>query len=591
MSTCSDDARLTGPVAMFLGVETSKWTIQQFVDAANFCMQHHVSTLFIKVFEVGSSAGDSQGIWYGGINSWDAIYQEVSKIVNVVPYGFLYGDTFNNLSTEIATATQLLQKYGKLCLDMEGSYWNNTNSAIWAGQLSSALVPVPGKLWLSCPANPKESGDLPYIQALSPAVNIYMPMVYSDYLNTTWVHDFAVPECIQPTLDLSQEFGPNNIQPIVQSWKATGVLALSCWYYGFAVQNPSLLDQVVQEFTVGQTTGGTSLQLDNNGCVMTVPKSFQLETEQLANVPGSPQGKQESQDLCGPWGAYASSESVPPGHQQKDTQENVDRYVDDMVDNLFGPSGFNHINFGGVLPDDMIKIFNYIRDDRHTLHYQTVSATLDNLYKIIDAGYIGLFSCNEADVTAWNKTTNAWEHAYPWQLSAGHVFPAAGYEKNTKNLICPDELNNSYQGYWPPIYKASDIGRSLTWMAAIQVVGPDANNPWLKAIPSGDPATWPQGFNAQNFSGGTQVTTTPPQPTVTIEQIAQKIWGSTNTGSPTGTGIYNAWLADYKASKFHGPPLTKEFSNDNWSQKPVTCQVFCSGQYEWDTSAHWYPYQ
>lgn len=77
-----------------------------------------------------------------------------------------------------------------------------------------------------------------------------------------------------------------------------------------------------------------------------------------------------------------------------------------------------------------------------------------------------------------------------------HILSILGLDKDG-DFICADPLNNSYQGYWPPVYLASRLNPS--WATVVQIVGPDPAHPWLKPIPSGDPTAWPQGYIGQNF--------------------------------------------------------------------------------------------
>jgi hypothetical protein len=244
MSTCQETAQVAGPVSLFLGVETFKWTIQQFVDAANFAKAHGISSLFVKVSEVGSA----QDVWYGGLAGFDTIYQRLQGIVNIIPYAFVYGNTYGNLQTEISIAKQFLTKYGKYCLDMEGSFWAQGLSASWATSFNNALLPVPGTLWISCPANPGENNQLPFLQAIDQATNAMMPMAYSDYLCATYPTDFSALGCLQPTFDLSDEFGVNNVVANILNAKNAGVLAISLWEYQMGAGNTNLLDQCVNAF-------------------------------------------------------------------------------------------------------------------------------------------------------------------------------------------------------------------------------------------------------------------------------------------------------------------------------------------------------
>lgn len=76
-----------------------------------------------------------------------------------------------------------------------------------------------------------------------------MPQQYTNYLASCW-QQFAQSgaRCLQPTVDLSQEFGPNDPIAIAKVAYNQGHTALSVWHYGSAVENPDLLDAVFRAF-------------------------------------------------------------------------------------------------------------------------------------------------------------------------------------------------------------------------------------------------------------------------------------------------------------------------------------------------------
>lgn len=246
---CAQDGQLMGPCSLFLGAETATWEVAQFVQAAQFARKHGISTLLIKCAEVTSRYGD---IWYGGMAGVDKIVQAVrAQGVRVLTYQFMWGNLYGALTTEISVVQQFLSKYDKHCLDMEGATWAGSNGQAWASQMNATLVNAPGKLFVSCPADPLQNDQLGFLQALSPSINVYMPMAYSSALDAIWQGDykqFYSQACLQPTLDLSQEFGANDPVAVAKHFRSAGCHAMSIWEYGFATQPPSLLDQVVAAF-------------------------------------------------------------------------------------------------------------------------------------------------------------------------------------------------------------------------------------------------------------------------------------------------------------------------------------------------------
>jgi len=76
------------------------------------------------------------------------------------------------------------------------------------------------------------------------------------------------------------------------------------------------------------------------------------------------------------------------------------------------------------------------------------------------------------------------------------------------------------------------------------------------------------------------------------KQAAESIWFSV-VQNPQGfhTGIAEWWYGEYKAGRFHGPPLTKELAYTNWDGKSGVVQVFPMGQVEFiDSQLKWVVY-
>lgn len=583
--SCADNAKFMGPVSLFLGIETADWNIPQFVQAAQFAKQHNITTLIVKCSEVGSKAGD---IWYGGMSQVQAIVQAIKGTgVNVLTYQFIYGDTDNNLTKEIEVANEFLNAFNSHCLDMEGSIWSNPLSSHWASAFNQALVSNNGKLFLSMPANPIESGQGPSFQNISPCVNVWMPMVYSNYLDTTWRTQLAQINniaCIQPTLDLSNEFGANDPLAIAKRAKASNILSISLWEYQFATANPGLTDAIVN--AMGGGTQPVAIQTNNKGMVLDVVESYQLETG-------------ESEDLCGPWAVSSLLYAGLPNKGARGTAEMVDVWTDNEV-NKYMTGG--QTNWQGSSIGDM---YNFMTDaidpqsHQRAIHWWDITPDLNRIRIALRAGYPVLVTANEQNVQ--EKSTGK-RPPYPWNLNANHIFPLMGLDKDN-DFIVADELNNNFQNYWPVVYKADVLQPS--WASVIQVVGPNPSNPWLKPIPSGDPTNWPANFNAQNFAGGTVPTSNFKQ------QSADQMWGAffaqlfvayeksgapapsdaTKSIPPTGSGIYKSWLNDFNAGKYHGPAMSWEYGSIDFNGHAIVKQLFGGGWYEWSNgNGTWFSY-
>jgi len=480
---CAQDGQLMGPCSLFLGAETATWTTAQFVQAAQFAKQHGISTLIIKCSEVTSKPGD---IWYGGMAGVDRIVQAVlAQGVRVLTYQFMWGNLQGALATEISVAQQFLSKYNKHCLDMEGSTWAGANGQAWASQMNATLVNAPGKLFVSCPADPIRNDQFGFLRALSPSINIWMPMAYSNALDSIWqgdYHQINSIACLQPTLDLSPEFGPNDPVAVANHFRSAGCHAISIWEYQFAVSNPALLDKVVTAFKGGAAAPphpSAALQLNAQGMVLDIAKTYQL-------VSG------ESQDLCGPWCVASLTYAGLPGKGPRGTAEQIHQDADKWADKWL-PGG--HISAESSSIPNMFEFLEAATDPQggqRNLHWWDITPDVAHITSALKAGYPVIITANEQNIIE----KRSGQRPYPWNLDVNHILPVLGLDKDG-DFICADQLNDSFQGYWPPVYLASRLNPS--WATVVLVVGPDPNHPWLKPIPSGDPPTWPHGFNGQNF--------------------------------------------------------------------------------------------
>ena len=227
----------------------------------------------------------------------------------------------------------------------------------------------------------------------------------------------------------------------------------------------------------------------NNGAVCDLPKSFQLDN-----------ANNESQDMCGPWSVAELRYAGLPGHGPGGNGQNVDDWAEAEYTKYIGPN---------TISDQMGSSIENMHEFLHDagLHYWDIGAIdpnstgasdLAHIHAALDAGYPVLVTVNELSVFRQDGS-----RPYPWQPAMGpanHIFTVVGHTSDGM-LLVDDELNASDN--WPDHYDESKL--EFHWASVVQLVGPDANNPWLSPIPSGDPTSWPQGFNAQNFQGGHMV--------------------------------------------------------------------------------------
>jgi hypothetical protein len=90
-----------------------------------------------------------------------------------------------------------------------------------------------------------------------------MPQQYNSYLGSFW-RDFG-GMCLQPTLEMTQDFGANDPVALASAAYQQGCSAISIWYYENAVANPALLDQILAAFpkTTQQQENTMSIDLTN----------------------------------------------------------------------------------------------------------------------------------------------------------------------------------------------------------------------------------------------------------------------------------------------------------------------------------------
>jgi hypothetical protein len=241
--TCQDVAKITGQHLLFLGTSSETWTITQFQQAAQFARAHGIDCLLVKT-------ADGSNWWYGGINGYRGIRDAIkAEGVGVIPYTYSYGNKYGALDAEINILLELLGEPDNIVIaDMEQE-WNG--QVAWASHLCSNLFHK-GTFLVSTWADPNLQNWQGIIQALNPCVSAYMPQQYNNYLASCWTQFAAAgAACLQPTVDMIQDFGPNDPVSIARAAYIQGHTAISVWYYETAAANPSLLDAIYAAFPKG----------------------------------------------------------------------------------------------------------------------------------------------------------------------------------------------------------------------------------------------------------------------------------------------------------------------------------------------------
>jgi hypothetical protein len=238
-----DLIKITGQRSLFLGITSFNWSPAQFQDVARFARSHGVDSLLVKV-------ADGTNVWYGGMSGWhDRRNAILAEGVGAIPYMFSYGNKFGALDDEIDIMIAHLRDNSIMCADMEGE-WDG--QAQWAQHLTSRVSQVPGTFLVSTWADPSLHAWQGVIRALAPATTVFMPQQYNNYLATFWA-EFAANGAtwLQPTVQLTQDFGANDPVAIARNAHDQGHTAISVWYYEAAAANPGLLDAVYATFPKG----------------------------------------------------------------------------------------------------------------------------------------------------------------------------------------------------------------------------------------------------------------------------------------------------------------------------------------------------
>lgn len=239
--------QITGEHQLFLGIPTYSWSLAQFQEAARFAKAHGVDTLLVKTNEGALPA------WYDGIGGWKAVKRVIqNEGVGAIPYIFSYGNKFGDLDIEIDTMLSYMQNDGVVCMNAEDA-WNGQIQ--WAQHLCGRMQGVPGTFLVSTWADPSLQDWLGVIAALAPCTTAFMPQIYNNFLALPqfWPEFGANgAQWLQPTVNLTQDFGPNDPVAIARDAAGQGHTAISVWYYDTAVANPELLDAVYDAFPKGE---------------------------------------------------------------------------------------------------------------------------------------------------------------------------------------------------------------------------------------------------------------------------------------------------------------------------------------------------
>ena len=249
MSTNAENAQTMlaqcGRVVMWFGVDTRGWSQAQHAEAARNCHAWGVDSACVKVAD-----GTVRWLDDAGVRALQETYHAAG--VGFIPFTYCYGNGKSSVAGEAQIVRELWAAGMPVVqVDMEAEYNGHPD---WAAEFASAVKDAPGKLSLSTWADPHEQNWDAVLRTLAPVCNAQTPQEYTNYLAGTAQREFdpSIYTCVQPGIDLSQEFGANDQASIARAGLLHGAETFYLWYYDFAARNPDLVEQLVSIIKNGQ---------------------------------------------------------------------------------------------------------------------------------------------------------------------------------------------------------------------------------------------------------------------------------------------------------------------------------------------------
>lgn len=230
-----------GRVVLWTGNETESWTQGEWDALGAFCQAHSIDCACVKV-------ADGTIVRLNPVATAAMRQHFMTRFgVGLIPFIYCYGMKFG--PAQVTAEAVLIAQYWRAGLpvmqaDMEVEYNGQVTAA---ADFARVLEPIPGLLSVSTWADPIQQDWEQVAHTLAPAVNAWTPQVYSNVLGArVWgQYDPAVFTCIQPGIDLSQEFGANDQRALVQAALAHGAKTFYLWDYHFARLETALVDELV----------------------------------------------------------------------------------------------------------------------------------------------------------------------------------------------------------------------------------------------------------------------------------------------------------------------------------------------------------
>lgn len=439
---------------MFFGLETKNWTHEQWKAAGQRCKAHGYDTAFFKIAD-GAGLTDKNRVYYTDAEL-DRILQSLQDGgVEGIPYVYSYGDKFKSLQDEIAYASRILAKVGRLCADMEVE-WNADKAGTqlkWAETWTKAFQPIKGSFYISTWANIAEQNWNDVAKKLDPCVDIWLPQVYTSYLASVWWHQ----------------------------WNGASVTGKP----RYPTYRPDTVDANVPNRGLWEYSDlPTSLPVDPNLDVVNLVQVSQFEPN-------------ETQFACGFFAAAQLKYATRPGVQNNTSPETIDATADAWYDLQYGNHDVSQM--GGVSIDDMHALLNAGGN-----HYQDVSAISTTSRQSSDIAQIQAALAQGFPVVATVREGSLYDldlggsGPYAWANSttqATHVVLFTRIQGTTIFVQDPANIDGDLNGQntvraQPRRYDASQI--EIHWASMVQVNGLKGDK-WLPSIPAGyDPVTGPK---------------------------------------------------------------------------------------------------
>lgn len=223
---CQRATEIAGRVILFIGVECARWTPANFARAARAARAMGVDAIAPKRL-------DGSVPWYATrAHLREERAAVLAEGVGYIPFAYLYGPRLgpNQITEECRLLAEMMDaNEGSACADLE-SEWNGRAEA--ATHFAELMRPITGFLYLTTWANPYQQNWTAVTHALAPCVNAWVPQQYTDWLAARESQLIGLgASCIQPALDLTNEFGANDPLALVRQARDRGHKSVWLWEY------------------------------------------------------------------------------------------------------------------------------------------------------------------------------------------------------------------------------------------------------------------------------------------------------------------------------------------------------------------------